>query len=88
MDGNLTFAAIDDDENYDVTIGPLALELSCKDGRWMFWGVRIGATQIGGSQILAPSEFVQWLDAERDDALIDASPMRAVASGRKEQTDG
>lgn len=75
-EAGLTFRPTDDDESFDVTIGPVTIQLTLQKGQWVFWGIKVGdASQFGGRQVLGPSEFLQWLDAEHA-AASDANPGR------------
>jgi hypothetical protein len=51
------------DRDFDVEIGPLVVELSIREGGdWFFWNVRVGDQRFGGTQLLGPGEFTEWLD--------------------------
>lgn len=55
------------DGDYDVTAGAFTLELSYDGsdfavGAWTFWNVRLGDHRFGGTQIVGPGPFLDWLE--------------------------
>lgn len=60
------------DGDYDLEVGIVGaavIELSYdgdewKEGAWTFWNVRVGDDRIGGTQLLGPSPFRDWLESE------------------------
>jgi hypothetical protein len=55
------------DGDYDLECDRAVIELSYKAGTWTFWNVRVGKDRFGGTQIVGPGTFLDWLDARRKD---------------------
>jgi hypothetical protein len=60
-----------EDNDWDVIDGRLTVELSRReDGSWMFWGMKFRGQRFGGSQILGPGEFNDWLNVEANKQVV------------------
>lgn len=55
------------DGDYNVEAGGVVIELSYDGsdysvGDWTFWNVRVGDHRFGGSQVVGPGSFRDWLE--------------------------
>ena len=56
------------DGDYDVIAGPVTIELAYDGsdysvGRWDFWNLNIAGQRVGGTGIVGPGPFHDWLEA-------------------------
>lgn len=80
-----------DDGDYDLVVGDVVIELSYDgsdygEGTWTFWNVRIGEHRFGGTQIIGPGEFHEWLEQHARDAdgHLPDEPEAAVSRDKQE----
>jgi hypothetical protein len=58
--------------DYDLICRDVVVELSYDGsdimvGAWTFWNVRVGDQRFGGTQLLGPGEFTDWLETRARD---------------------